>query len=109
MMNNFEMRWFATRDGTRILQYRKYINTTVYAGMPTPEQVTRFAKFEWTPWQAIPTEYEHPYGTVTPITSEMVSTLRDRTDCTLMDCKKALQNADGDLNLAEQFLRNRLI
>jgi elongation factor Ts len=39
------------------------------------------------------------------ITAKQVKELRDRTGAGMMDCKKALQEADGDLAKAEELLR----
>ncbi len=39
------------------------------------------------------------------ITASMVKELRDRTDAPMMDCKKALGEADGDMTRAEELLR----
>jgi len=39
------------------------------------------------------------------ITASMVKELRDRTDAPMMDCKKALGEADGDMARAEEHLR----
>ncbi len=41
------------------------------------------------------------------ITASMVKDLRDRTDAPMMDCKKALTEADGDSARAEESLRVR--
>ena len=41
------------------------------------------------------------------ITASMVKDLRDRTDAPMMDCKKALTEADGDSARAEEILRAR--
>ena len=41
------------------------------------------------------------------ITASMVKDLRDRTDAPMMDCKKALTEADGDNARAEEILRVR--
>ncbi len=41
------------------------------------------------------------------ITASMVKELRERTDAPMMDCKKALTEADGDMNRAEEILRVR--
>jgi len=41
------------------------------------------------------------------ITASMVKELRERTDAPMMDCKKALSEADGDMNRAEEILRVR--
>lgn len=41
-------------DGTQALQVREYINTTVYAGIPSLEQTLQSAKFEWSPWKNVP-------------------------------------------------------
>jgi elongation factor Ts len=42
------------------------------------------------------------------ITASMVKDLRDRTDAPMMECKKALVEAAGDLSKAEELLRVRL-
>jgi elongation factor Ts len=42
------------------------------------------------------------------ITATMVRELRDRTDAPMMECKKALVEADGDFAKAEELLRVRL-
>ena len=41
------------------------------------------------------------------ITASMVKELRERTDAPMMDCKKALSEADGDMVRAEEILRVR--
>ena len=41
------------------------------------------------------------------ITASMVKELRDRTDSPMMDCKKALSEAEGDMTRAEEILRVR--
>ena len=41
------------------------------------------------------------------ITAGMVKELRERTDAPMMDCKKALSEADGDMTRAEEILRIR--
>lgn len=41
------------------------------------------------------------------ITSAMVKELRDRTNVGMMDCKKALQDASGDLEKAVDLLRQK--
>lgn len=41
------------------------------------------------------------------ITAGMVKELRERTDAPMMDCKKALTEADGDMARAEEILRVR--
>lgn len=41
------------------------------------------------------------------ITAKLVKQLRDRTGAGMMECKKALQEADGDLDEAEVVLRKR--
>ncbi len=40
----------------------------------------------------------------TPITANMVKALREETGSTLMDCKRALQDADGDYEAAKRSL-----
>jgi elongation factor Ts len=42
------------------------------------------------------------------ITASMVAELRGKTDAPMMECKKALTEADGDLAKAEEILRVRL-
>lgn len=42
------------------------------------------------------------------ITASMVKELRERTDAPMMECKRALTEADGDLGKAEEILRARL-
>ena len=39
------------------------------------------------------------------ITAEMVKTLRDKTDAGMMDCKRALKNAEGDMEKAVEEMR----
>jgi elongation factor Ts len=41
------------------------------------------------------------------ITASMVKELRERTDAPMMDCKKALTEAAGDMQKAEEILRVR--
>jgi elongation factor Ts len=41
------------------------------------------------------------------ITAEMVKQLRDRTGGGMMDCKRALQDANGDMEKAAELLRER--
>lgn len=41
------------------------------------------------------------------ITASMVKELRERTDAPMMDCKKALSEAEGDMARAEEILRVR--
>jgi elongation factor Ts len=41
------------------------------------------------------------------ITAGMVKELRERTDAPMMDCKKALTEAEGDMSRAEEILRVR--
>ena len=42
------------------------------------------------------------------ITASMVAELRDKTDAPMMECKKALTEADGDMAKAEEVLRVKL-
>ncbi len=42
------------------------------------------------------------------ITASMVKELREKTDAPMMECKKALTEADGDLGRAEEILRVKL-
>jgi elongation factor Ts len=44
---------------------------------------------------------------MTEISAELVKTLRQMTGAPMMDCKRALQDADGDLEAAKQLLRER--
>lgn len=40
-------------------------------------------------------------------TAQDVKALREKTGCGMMDCKKALQSSDGDMNKAMEFLREK--
>ena len=42
------------------------------------------------------------------ITAGMVKDLREKTDAPMMECKKALSEADGDMGKAEELLRVKL-
>lgn len=42
-----------------------------------------------------------------PVNMELVKQLRDQTQVGMMDCKKALEEANGDLNLAVEILRKK--
>ena len=42
------------------------------------------------------------------ITAGMVKALRDKTDAPMMECKKALAEAGGDMGKAEEILRVKL-
>src|SRR3977135_2718105 len=42
------------------------------------------------------------------ITASMVGALRAKTDAPMMECKKALTEADGDMERAEELLRVKL-
>ncbi|NCV56558.1 MAG: translation elongation factor Ts, partial [Betaproteobacteria bacterium] len=42
------------------------------------------------------------------ITASMVKALREKTDAPMMECKKALAEAAGDLGKAEEILRVKL-
>jgi elongation factor Ts len=44
---------------------------------------------------------------MTEITADLVRQLREMTGAPMMDCKRALQDADGDLDAAKQLLRER--
>lgn len=41
------------------------------------------------------------------VSAEMVKTLREKTGVGMMDCKKALVEADGDLDKAQELLRKK--
>ena len=41
------------------------------------------------------------------ISAELVKTLRDKTNCGFMDCKKALKETEGDLEKAVAYLRQK--
>ena len=43
------------------------------------------------------------------ITASMVKELRERTGLGMMDCKKALVDADGDMELAIEELRKKSV
>ena len=42
------------------------------------------------------------------ITASMVKELREKTDAPMMECKKALTEAQGDMGKAEEILRVKL-
>ena len=44
---------------------------------------------------------------MTEISAALVKELRDRTGAGMMDCKRALQDANGDIELAQKLLRER--
>jgi elongation factor Ts len=46
--------------------------------------------------------------TMAAITASMVGALRAKTDAPMMECKKALAEADGDMDRAEELLRVKL-
>src|SRR5574341_1055565 len=46
-------------------------------------------------------------GTMAEITAQMVKQLRERTGAGMMECKSALQEANGDMEQAEIILRKR--
>lgn len=41
------------------------------------------------------------------ITADMVKTLREKTGVGMMECKKALQETEGDIEKAQEFLRKK--
>jgi elongation factor Ts len=45
---------------------------------------------------------------MTAITASMVAELRGKTDAPMMECKKALTEAEGDMVKAEELLRVKL-
>lgn len=44
---------------------------------------------------------------MTTITTEMIKKLREATSAGILDCRKALENADGDFDKALDFLREK--
>jgi elongation factor Ts len=42
-----------------------------------------------------------------PLTTDVIKELRDKTGVSVMQCKKALEEAEGDLEKAESILRER--
>src|ERR1700738_234690 len=42
-----------------------------------------------------------------PTTTELIKELRDKTGAGIMDCKKAVEDAAGDLTQAEQLIKER--
>ena len=54
---NTELRWYVRPgwDGpVKILQYRVIRDVTVWAGMPTQEQVRACANYQWSEWMDVP-------------------------------------------------------
>jgi len=43
----------------------------------------------------------------TTITTEMIKTLREATGAGILDCRKALEQAEGDMKAALDFLREK--
>jgi len=41
------------------------------------------------------------------VSNELVKELRERTNCGMLDCKKALEQANGDMNQAIEILRKK--
>src|SRR6476661_8013282 len=58
------------------------------------------------PASRAPAGQEQP-GTMATITADAVKELRDRTGAGMMDCKRALTEADGDLEKAVSVLREK--
>src|SRR5690606_405128 len=46
-------------------------------------------------------------STATPVSPALVKTLREKTNAGMMDCKRALDEAGGDINKAEEILRKK--
>jgi elongation factor Ts len=44
---------------------------------------------------------------MTQISASLVKDLRERTGAGMMDCKRALEDANGDLELATRLLREK--
>lgn len=44
---------------------------------------------------------------MTTITTEMIKELREKTNAGILDCRKALQDADGDMQKALDYLREK--
>ena len=42
-----------------------------------------------------------------PFTAQDVKTLREMTECGMLDCKKALMETDGDMEKAVELLREK--
>jgi elongation factor Ts len=57
---------------------------------------------------ATPISFEPEKFKMPAITASMVAELRAKTDAPMMECKKALTEADGDLGRAEEILRVKL-
>ena len=52
-----ELRWLVRQgwDGPeKVLQYRVMRDVTVWAGMPTQEQINAMANYQWSPWMDVP-------------------------------------------------------
>lgn len=46
----------------RKLQYRQMYNSTIYAGMPTQEQMNQTAKMVWSEWKDVPEEHDRDWN-----------------------------------------------
>jgi hypothetical protein len=56
-MNGYELRWLIRQgwDGPeKVLQFRSKQDTTVWAGMPTQEQIRAGANYQWSKWIDVP-------------------------------------------------------
>jgi hypothetical protein len=53
-----ELRWYVPVVGDKVLQYRQKYNATIYAGMPTQEQMNQTANMQWSKWTDVPLESE---------------------------------------------------
>ena len=53
----FELRW-RIRNGwdgpEKVLEYRVKQDVTVWAGMPTQEQINACANYQWSNWKEVP-------------------------------------------------------
>lgn len=97
-----QMRWFES-CGVKTLQYRQKIDMTVRAGLNwTPDQLASTANYQWTEWTDVPTVVD---PAKLPITAESVQYLREISDCSMMQCKKALTACGGDMAKAAEWLR----
>ena len=71
-------------------------------GAPLAARQSRFRGGRW-----VATRNSMEYS-MAAITASMVAELRAKTDAPMMECKKALTEADGDSARAEEILRVKL-
>lgn len=55
-----ELRWLINNDGSRRLQYRQQVDTTIRAGLWANEDVVKTANYQWSDWSDVPEVWNPP-------------------------------------------------